>query len=696
MTLHKKIILILGTVIALGVFLASFAIYQVAEKHLMDKASFELTHGSLLFNSQIAERFHRLLSLVEAWSRSPYVHDVVDEPGNTRNIKRLNEAFLNVVKSDPVLQSFNLVDNKAACIASSIPSRIGLKEMQEVVSQKDDFLTALTGKSIINGAYMAVSSGRPIVSIAVPVWRHGEVKAVLRPIVDMEWFGRYCMNNLWAGNPDDLFIFSPELDLNKYAGHDFTLLIETPYEAPGIPPVIPGFEAKSGIVSYGRKGIDRMAAFYWMETPRWLIVVERQLDLILEPIKDIKTAAWIIALGLFVLVWLLSGMAMKSILTGLNSCMEMVRQVGDGDLGARVKSVVGGDIGRLARGLNDMASHLEQQRDILKANELKYRSIFENSAEGIFQTREDGSFIAVNPAMLNITGAGDVETLMEINAKDLYFDSKTREDALEILRSTGKLHQFTFLLKRLDGETRHCQIHARAEKEDSGRIILIQGVLNDITAEYQARESRKKARKAEKLFQDARQKTLRYQLNPHFMFNVLNTLGAMAHHSTEQMSDLLQKLSFYLRSILTPKEDLFLHLELELEAVKAYLDIEAVRFNEDLQVQFIIDSLTHKVTVPDMILQPLVENAVKYGMRTSSMPLKIEIETRLINDITSLMVKNSGKWIAPENSSSPTQLGLTNLKERLGLVYGKDALFSCHEDQEWVTVELQLPARFKK
>jgi PAS domain S-box-containing protein len=693
MKLRTKLTIMLGTVIALGVFVSSFSIYLVAKSRLLESASQELTRDAALFSSQIKDRFNHLLLRVEAWSRSPYVQGVIAEPNNRRRVDRLNRAFLDVVESDAILQTFNLLDTKAACIASSIPSRIGLQEMQDVVSQKDDFQAALTGKSVIKGAFMAISSGRPIVSLCVPVWRDGKVKGVLRPIVDVDWFGRYCLENLWAGQAENVFVFSPELDLNQYAGHDFTLVMETPYEPPSIPPVIPGFEAGKGLVSYKRKGNDYLAAFHWMDKPRWLLVVEKPLNAILEPINTIKTAAWTIALGLFVLVWLVSGLAMRPILAGLRACMRMVRQVGDGDLTARSAVRSGDDIGKLAAGLNHMADHLQKQRDTLLQSERKYRGIFENAVEGIFQTREDGTVVAANPAMLEIVGAPSLEAFQKTDTRTLYAHPKQRRALLETLRKRGRVDQFEVTLRRIDGLTRQCRIHARAELDPEGRVSLIQGVLSDITAEHQAKEARQRARKAEKLFQEARFGTLRYQLNPHFIFNVLNTLDAMSGRSAESMSDFLQKISRYLREILAPRDKMLLPLGMELKAVKAYMDIEKVRFQDELIVSMEIDPETTEIAVPDMILQPLVENAVKYGMRTSPMPLKIIIKTAFHDDFLVVSVKNSGAWIDPETNSSPTQIGLANLKERLELVYGTDFSYFLHKSGGWVDVKIRLPIR---
>ena len=515
----------------------------------------------------------------------------------------------------------------------------------------------------------------------------------MRPIVDVEWFGRYCFENLWAGQSENVFVFSPELDLNQYAGHDFTLVMKTPYEPPSIPPVIPGFEAGKGIVSYKRKGNDYLAAFYWMDEPRWLIVVEKPLHAILEPINTTKTAAWTIALGLFVLVWLVSGLAMRPILAGLRTCMGMVRQVGDGDLTARSVVRSGDDIGKLAAGLNHMADHLQKQREELLQSERKYRGIFENAVEGIFQTREDGTVLAANPAMLEIVGASSLEAFQKIDTRTLYAHPEQRRALLEMLREKGRVDQFEFTLRRIDGRTRQCLIHARAELDPEGRVLLIQGVLSDITAEHHAREARQRARKAEKMFQEARFGTLRYQLNPHFIFNVLNTLDAMSGRSAKSMSDFLQKISRYLREILAPRDKILLPLHMELEAVKAYMDIEKVRFQDELIVSMEIDPGTTQIAVPDMIFQPLVENAVKYGMRTSPMPLKIIIKTALHDDFLVVSVKNSGTWIDPETNPSPTRVGLANLKERLELVYGTDFFFDLHKSGGWVDVNMHLPNR---
>ena len=187
--------------------------------------------------ARIKDRFNQLLLRVQAWSKSPYVLNVIADPNNRRRVNRLNQAFLDVVESDSVLQTFNLLDTEATCIASSIPSRIGLQEMQDVVSRKDDFQAAthrqIRDQRRIYGHIPAVG---PLSPCVFPYTGKGKWTAYYGPSSMWNGLAAIVLKNLWAGQSENVFVFSPELDLNQYAGHDFTLVMETPYEPPSIPP----------------------------------------------------------------------------------------------------------------------------------------------------------------------------------------------------------------------------------------------------------------------------------------------------------------------------------------------------------------------------------------------------------------------------------------------------------------------------
>ncbi len=690
MKLRKIIIIILGVIVALSVSLSSLSIYHVAREKLIGSARRSLEHEAAVVRSRIRLRFDLLTQRVHSWSLSPYVREVVENPHDPEKVKKLNQAFAVFVKSDSILQTLNLMDRNAECIASSIPERIGLVEMREVVSRREDFLKALDNMTGIKGAFMAVSSGRPIVAISVPVLIGQKVEAVLRLIIDVQWFGNFFGADTESDSRDDVFVFSPQLDLNKYAGHNFTLVIKTPYKKPDVPDVVPDFETGRGIVSYKRDNQQRMAACLWMDNPRWVIVVDRPLTDILRPIKSVRYTVMIIASALFVFVWFLSGLTVRPLMSGIGSCLDMVRRFGDGDYNVRTGKVSSADIAELASGLNSMASRIESQNRILQASEAKYRNIFETAAEGIFQTDRNGKIISANPAMLRILGAGSSDDLLNVSADDFYVDPDARSRAMEILHATGRLANFEFRLRGLDGGIRDCRVRAVEEYDASGQTRILQGIMSDITAEKQAAKDRERAREAEKLLLEARFRTLRYQLNPHFLFNVLNTIDVFARRSPEKIGDLIRKLSGHLRDTLNPRDEMLLPLHMELKTVRSYLAVEEVRFQGQLAVEMNINPDTGEIPVPDLILQPLVENAIKYGRMTSPDILGLVIEADLHDDRLEIIVSNTGRLV--ESRKDSTGLGLANLRERLGLVYGPDFRFELEEINGWVKASLVLPA----
>jgi len=690
MKLKQKIVIILGAVIALSVGLSSLSIYYVAREKLLSSARKSLEDDAALVRSRIRMRADLLTQRLRAWSVSPYVLEVVKDPGDKENVKKLNQAFADFVQSDSILQTLNLMDNKAECIASSIPERIGLVEMREVVSQREDFLAAMQGRTAIKGAYMSVSSGRPIVAMSAPVLVDRRVQAVLRLIIDVQWFGNFLARAPEPDSEDDIFIFSPELDLKKYAGHNFTLFIKTPYQKPDIPDIVPDFEAGRGIVEYTRDDMTRMAACLWMDNPRWVIVVDRPMADILRPIKNVRYTVMIIAAVLFALVWFLSGFTLRPLMSGIRECLDMVRGFGAGDYSARTGKVASVDIAELASGLNSMATRIHSQNETLRASEAKYRNIFEKAAEGIFQTDTAGNIVAANPALLRILGAGCSDDLSKVSARDFYVDPLDRDNALEIFKKDGRLDNFEFRLKGLDGKIRHCRIKAGEEYDAGRQVRLFQGIMSDITAEKQAEKDRENALQAEKSVMEARFRALRYQLNPHFIFNVLNTIDVLARRSPEKIGDLVRKLSRYLRDTLRPRDEMLMPLKLELETVRSYLAIEELRFQGQFIVEMNIEPDVEEIQAPDMILQPLVENAVKYGRMTSPDVVRLRIEANLHDNRLEISVGNSGFLVEPDKTS--TGLGLANLRERLSLVYGNDFSLELRQSGDDVRAVLVLPA----
>ncbi len=182
---------------------------------------------------------------------------------------------------------------------------------------------------------------------------------------------------------------------------------------------------------------------------------------------------------------------------------------------------------------------------------------------------------------------------------------------------------------------------------------------------------------------------LQAQVHPHFLFNALNSIIAEAK-DPEKVRYLTHSLADYLRFSLKQRRLLNSFWE-EIHALQSYISIQRIRFGEKLDCRFEVDSEALEHLVPTSIVQPLLENALKYGMRTSPSPLRILVEASVSEgQRLTVSIKNSGQWVPPDATSPGT--GLPNLKRRLELIYGGQAEMSVDSKEGAVVVRLSLPA----
>ena len=183
----------------------------------------------------------------------------------------------------------------------------------------------------------------------------------------------------------------------------------------------------------------------------------------------------------------------------------------------------------------------------------------------------------------------------------------------------------------------------------------------------QSIEDKEHLAKANFLAQHAQLQMLRYQLNPHFLFNSLNSIWALIDEDKKASKEMVSELAEFLRYSLMSKNYSDVPLQQEIDAIRHYLSIEKKRFEEKLEVEFDIDDGAKEYPVLSFLLNPLVENAVKYGMRTSVMPLKISIIAKVTDRHLVLKVTNTGKWVIPYEYEdvSGTGTGLQNIRLRL-------------------------------
>ena len=202
-----------------------------------------------------------------------------------------------------------------------------------------------------------------------------------------------------------------------------------------------------------------------------------------------------------------------------------------------------------------------------------------------------------------------------------------------------------------------------------------------------------RALKAETLAREHEMRQLQEQLNPHFLLNALNAVIANKDDPTavERVS---QDLSDYLRFVLRDSRALE-PLSRELQALETYLAVQHARFGDNLVCRVVADRASQGVLVPPMLIQPLLENALHYGAKTSSMPLRVNVRASVHNGVLEVVVANSGRWVPPDNSRSPGT-GIRSLRKRLELLVGDAATVDTHLEPErdggWVRIVVRLPA----
>lgn len=191
---------------------------------------------------------------------------------------------------------------------------------------------------------------------------------------------------------------------------------------------------------------------------------------------------------------------------------------------------------------------------------------------------------------------------------------------------------------------------------------------------------------------------LRSQVNPHFLFNSLNAIVAEADQP-ERVREITSSLSEYLRFSVKQGDEGAADLRPlreELTALEDYLRIHHIRFEEKLVSTIDVEEEARCQQVPQALIQPLLENAINYGLKTSPLPLVIRISGRLLGPVIQIVVENSGHWIEPMThggklQSESTGTGLRNLCRRLELIYGSKALLEIEKETALVRICVTLP-----
>jgi two-component system LytT family sensor kinase len=191
---------------------------------------------------------------------------------------------------------------------------------------------------------------------------------------------------------------------------------------------------------------------------------------------------------------------------------------------------------------------------------------------------------------------------------------------------------------------------------------------------------------------------LRYQLNPHFLFNTLNSISTLVLlKQTERANAMLSRLSSFLRYTLVSEPEGEVTVAQEIETLKLYLDIEKMRFEERLRTKFDIDPAAAQANIPSLLLQPLVENSIKYAVTPKEEGADIAVGVRRLGNRVHITVSDSGPGTqaglheSGGGNVSSTGVGLVNTRDRLAQAYGADHRFETEAGPDGFTVTIEIP-----
>jgi len=224
-----------------------------------------------------------------------------------------------------------------------------------------------------------------------------------------------------------------------------------------------------------------------------------------------------------------------------------------------------------------------------------------------------------------------------------------------------------------------------------------------------SQEREREATEARRLAQEAQLQMLAYQLNPHFLFNALTSIRAMIDEDRARARQMVTELAAFLRHALVERALVTTTLAAELDALRGYLAIEQIRFEERLAIETHVEPAAESCAIPAFLIHPLLENAIKHGARDADGPLRVRLDARLLGDALRVEVWNTGSLVArapvgpyrgaelglvnSTTSAGSTGIGVRNVRERLARLFPGRHRFELTDEHGWVRALIELPAR---
>lgn len=227
-------------------------------------------------------------------------------------------------------------------------------------------------------------------------------------------------------------------------------------------------------------------------------------------------------------------------------------------------------------------------------------------------------------------------------------------------------------------------------------ILFVSGFIWYLKVQSDKNNERIIAKQKEELYEKAleseRWRSLRMQLKPHFLYNVLSSLRALIQIDQASALKMTEHLAKYFRQILDAEQTETVKITSEIALCNEYLALQAIRFNNEISYKFDVPEQLSKYIIPSMLLFPLVENAVKYGYKTNPKDMAVRVEISQTEAHIRFSIANKGSWVEPRKDYKDDLyeggLGFRNLKTRLIHHYGNDWVLNQKETEGFVTIEV--------
>ena len=193
------------------------------------------------------------------------------------------------------------------------------------------------------------------------------------------------------------------------------------------------------------------------------------------------------------------------------------------------------------------------------------------------------------------------------------------------------------------------------------------------------------------LIREAELHALKSQINPHFLFNSLNSISSLTMSDPAKAQEMVINLSSLMRYSLKHGQEEKVNFGTEIQNIKIYLSIEKVRFGNKLKPVFKVDENCFKSVLPNMILQPIFENAIKYGVYEATEPVEIVTEASCDGEALEISISNS--YDPGIRNKKGEGIGLRNIRERLQIIYGNTGLLKIRDNKKIFTITLTIPQK---